>query len=172
MFTAGSKHKAPPGHTVGVLDVSILDEEGEGRHSPLTSHCSLSVHCPSSPGCSAYSLRAQLIDTAFYISPITPLPDLAELGSCISVGLLASATSEPGSRGAQTEQVRAWMHPAPAPPATRPHPRIKGRKAACSPGRLQQACKQAGEFSHQVDSPASWGLPCHAAPPTTEISGF
>ena len=104
-------------------------KDGEGRHNSLLTAPSPSTALPL--------LAAQLIlsEPSSSIQPSTSLPSPPFL-TCLNLdpvsGLLASATSEPGSRGAQTEQVRTWMHQAPAPPATRPHPRIKGRKSACS----------------------------------------
>lgn len=63
-----------------------------------------------------------------------------------------------------------------SPTCQESYPRIRLRKAAlCSAskfsaslGGLWQVGNEVGEFYNQVESPASWGLACHVAPPTTE----
>ena len=105
-----------------------LIEVEEGSHSKLTSHGSLLLYRPSSPCRSASPFRTQLIGTAVYISPITRPSSLNwEL-----VSVLVCRPQLHRSQAAevlQTEQVTTRAHR--APPATRPHLGIRGRRAAC-----------------------------------------
>ena len=105
-----------------------LIEVEEGSHSKLTSHGSLLLYRPSSPCRSASPFRTQVISTAVYISPITRPSSLNwEL-----VSVLVCRPQLHRSQAAevlQTQQVRTRAHR--APPATRPHLGIRGRRAAC-----------------------------------------
>lgn len=151
MFTIGSKHITLPGPTVCV---QVFD--GGGRGQSLQTHFS---RLPPLPPFLSMLLSFSLQNPAHWHSRLHLShhpPFLSELGTCISVGVSASAPLQPGSRGApnttgeNTGPLSPTCHKAPSG-----NKGEEGSMPPASPGALQQACKEPGELCHQAKSPTS-----------------